>query len=82
MQRDYVWKGRKVVALLDSIYREWPIGSFYVWLSREDHAVRDRVGKNGGVSLNDGFHGFLLDGQQRLTSLSLALQGDADGEIS
>lgn len=82
MQRDYVWKGRKVVALLDSLYRGWPIGSFYVWHSREDHAVRERVGKNGGVALHDGFHGFLLDGQQRLTSLSLALQGDADGEMS
>lgn len=82
MQRDYVWKGRKVVALLDSLYRGWPIGSFYVWHSREDHAVRERIGKKGRVVLNDGFHGFLLDGQQRLTSLSLALQGDADGELS
>jgi len=30
----------------------------------------------------DGFQGFLLDGQQRLTSLSLAIQGEAQGELS
>jgi hypothetical protein len=29
----------------------------------------------------DGFSGFLLDGQQRLTSLSLAIQGEAEAEL-
>jgi len=30
-QRDYVWPRTKVVKLLDSIYNEYPIGSFFFW---------------------------------------------------
>jgi hypothetical protein len=76
MQRDYVWKPNKVVRLLDSLYRGWPIGSFYVWQTQDGHPTKARVGNLRSRRL-DGFYGFLLDGQQRLTSLSLAIQGDA-----
>jgi uncharacterized protein with ParB-like and HNH nuclease domain len=73
MQRDYVWKPKKVTALLDSLYRGWPIGSFYVWRAPDDdHPTKARVGMVPQRRL-DGFFGFLLDGQQRLTSLSLAI---------
>lgn len=80
MQRDYVWKPKKVVRLLDSLYRGWPIGSFYVWQTQDGHPTRARVGNLPQRRL-DGFYGFLLDGQQRLTSLSLAIQGEAAGEL-
>jgi hypothetical protein len=81
MQRDYVWKPRKVTALLDSLYRAWPIGSFYVWRALEDeHPAKIRVGMPPKRRL-DGFAGFLLDGQQRLTSLSLAIQGESEAEL-
>jgi hypothetical protein len=80
MQRDYVWKPKKVVRLLDSLYRGWPIGSFYVWQTQDGHPTKARVGNLPSRRL-DGFYGFLLDGQQRLTSLSLAIQGDAAGEL-
>jgi hypothetical protein len=76
MQRDYVWKPKKVVRLLDSLYRGWPIGSFYVWHTTDDRPTRARAGAVSARRL-DGFYGFLLDGQQRLTSLSLALQSEA-----
>src|SRR6478609_2495726 len=79
MQRDYVWKGKKVVRLLDSLYRGWPIGSFYVWQTRDSHPHRPRVGRVALPRRLDGFYGFLLDGQQRLTSISLAIQGEAEG---
>jgi len=80
MQRDYVWKPRKVTALLDSLYRGWPIGSFYVWRAlEEEHPSKVRIGMPPKRRL-DGFAGFLLDGQQRLTSLSLAIQGDSEAE--
>jgi hypothetical protein len=81
MQRDYVWKPRKVTALLDSLYRAWPIGSFYVWRAlEEEHPAKMRVGMPPQKRL-DGFVGFLLDGQQRLTSLSLAIQGESEAEL-
>jgi hypothetical protein len=81
MQRDYVWKAKKVTKLLDSLYRRWPIGSFYVWRTEGDHPTKARVGAPFRRPL-DGFYGFLLDGQQRLTSLSLAIQGEAEGEFA
>jgi hypothetical protein len=82
MQRDYVWKPKKVVRLLDSLYRRWPIGSFYVWQTTNDRPTRARAGKIQQPKHLDSFFGFLLDGQQRLTSLSLGLRSDADGESS
>jgi hypothetical protein len=78
MQRDYVWRGKKVTRLLDSLYRGWPIGSFYVWQTQDAQPTRERVGKAPPARPLDGFYGFLLDGQQRLTSLSLAIQSEAE----
>jgi len=80
MQRDYIWRPKKVTALLDSLYKAWPIGSFYVWRAEDDHPTKARIGMVPKRRL-DGFYGFLLDGQQRLTSLSLAIQGDAEAEL-
>jgi hypothetical protein len=72
---------RKVTTLLDSLYRSWPIGSFYVWRAQDDHhPTKARTGMVPQRRL-DGFSGFLLDGQQRLTSLSLAIQGVAEAEL-
>ncbi len=82
MQRDYVWKSKKVVELLDSLYRGWPIGSFYVWQTSGDQPVKAKGGTALPPRKMDGFYGFLLDGQQRLTSLSLAVRSDANGSLS
>lgn len=30
-QRGYVWERSKIVKLLNSIYKEHPIGSFFIW---------------------------------------------------
>ncbi len=83
MQRDYVWRPAKVVKLLDSIYRRWPIGCFYVWNTKHDREAKPRHGRPHVPTRSlDSFYGFLLDGQQRLTSLSLALEDPADHNLS
>jgi hypothetical protein len=74
MQRDYVWPAPKVVDLLDSLYKRWPIGVFYIWKTpnrqeKREAAIRRQV----GAKIEEPFLGYLLDGQQRLTSLSRAL---------
>ena len=76
MQRDYVWRSAKVVKLLDSLYHKWPIGCFYVWHTTQSQKTKKRAGIHT-IHAMDGFYGFLLDGQQRLTSLSLAIAGEA-----
>src|SRR5579859_4951478 len=70
-QRDWVWERRKVVALLDSIYREFPIGSFFFWRAptvynkyfRNIAALKLPPPRTSEEVL------FILDGQQRITSL-------------
>ena len=47
MQRDYVWKAKKVTKLLDSLYRRWPIGSFYVWRTEGRPKLAERTGTEG-----------------------------------
>lgn len=74
MQRDYVWPAAKVVNLLDSLYKGWPIGVFYIWQTPTGQMTRAKaVGPGVGKRIDDHFLGYLLDGQQRLTSLSRAL---------
>ncbi len=70
-QRDYVWKPAKIRNLLDSLLRGFPIGGFYLW--RPISGVIDPKQKALGKHLIESeFVGYLIDGQQRLTSLEAA----------
>ena len=74
MQRQYVWPQTRVRDLLDSLYRGYPSGTILTWETDEDVATRDfAVGQD--ASEQRGFQ-LLLDGQQRLTSLSAILRGE------
>ncbi|MBZ0252422.1 MAG: DUF262 domain-containing protein [Candidatus Methylomirabilis sp.] len=73
MQRRYVWRAPRVRDLLDSLYRGYPSGAILVW--ETDRAMPTR---ESAVSQNESpfrGHKLLLDGQQRLTSLSAVLRG-------
>ena len=75
MQRQYVWQQTRVRDLLDSLYRGYPSGTILTWETDEGVATRDfAVGQES--SQQTGFQ-LLLDGQQRLTSLSAILRGEA-----
>ena len=66
IQRPFVWDGPRVLKLIDSLYKGYPVG--YIVTSI-----------NPNVKLKDGTisHGktILIDGQQRITALSSALLG-------
>jgi hypothetical protein len=67
-QRDYVWKQIKIRNLLDSLLKGFPIGGFYLW--RPTDGTFDAKPKRLGVNhIGRAFEGYLIDGQQRLTSL-------------
>lgn len=75
-QRDFVWTMQKSAALLDSILKGYPVGTFIFWSTKDRlRSVRDI----GGAQLPEATEGetvsFVLDGQQRLTSLYAALKG-------
>lgn len=75
-QRDFVWDISKTAGLLDSILKGYPIGTFILW--ETDQRINDM--KNiGNLDLPDTPAGrnvqYVLDGQQRITSLFAAYLG-------
>src|SRR5688572_28098099 len=73
MQRRYVWPATRVRDLLDSLYRGYPSGTILVWETEREMPDRD-LSVVQSTSPFKG-HKLLLDGQQRLTSLSAVLRG-------
>lgn len=74
IQRHYVWRSTRVRDLLDSLYRGYPSGSILMWETDEPVPTRDFAVAQDTTA----FAGrkLLLDGQQRLTSLTAVLNGD------
>lgn len=74
MQREYVWQGTRVRDLLDSLYRGYPSGTILLWETDTDAPTSNfaiATEKN-----NTSRPLLLLDGQQRLTSLSSVIRGE------
>lgn len=74
IQRQYVWRATRVRDLLDSLYRGYPSGSILMWETDEPVPTR-----SGAIDQNTtAFAGrkLLLDGQQRLTSLTAVINGE------
>lgn len=74
IQRHYVWRATRVRDLFDSLYRGYPSGSILMWETDEpvptrEFAIAQDTNAFAGRKL-------LLDGQQRLTSLTAVLNGD------
>jgi len=74
MQRRYVWRSTRVRDLLDSLYRGYPSGAILIWetderVPEQSFAVAQEANPYAKTQL-------LLDGQQRLTSLSAVIRGE------
>ena len=76
-QREYVWERSKVIELFDSIYKEYPIGSFFLWKAGREfnHLFRHSIDLNIRPIRHDDDVCFILDGQQRITSIYVTLLG-------
>ena len=66
IQRPFVWKGKQVRDLVDSLFRGYPAGYLIIW-------------QNPDVKLKDGQTSvgkkILIDGQQRVTALMTSIDG-------
>ena len=75
-QRDFVWSKEQTAKLIDSLLKGFPIGSFILWKTSDRLKSLKKI---GGVVFNEIKEGeyvyYILDGQQRMTSLYLALEG-------
>jgi len=88
IQRYFIWKKEQIEKLFDSIMREYPIGNFLIWKTKEPVKMRKFIDnyKDGlrlvdfYVPKNNKIKLLVLDGQQRLQSLFIALRGSYNGE--
>lgn len=87
MQRPFVWKEDRITKLVDSMLRGFPLGTALLWKTatmqrfrRFQKDVRPDAGITVDYDSDDSTERYLvLDGQQRLTSLFVAIAGTYDG---
>jgi hypothetical protein len=89
-QRDFVWKQPQVKLLIDSIARNYPIGSLLVLQendfkdpflhARPIRAVMDSESRDH-ESVDPAGQYYVLDGQQRLTSIVRALMKESGNQV-
>ena len=88
IQREYVWSTYQIEKLFDSLMCNYPISSFLFWKIREekkkdwiayefikDFDTADRHNKEANLDGINSDINFVLDGQQRMTSLMIGLRG-------
>jgi uncharacterized protein with ParB-like and HNH nuclease domain len=88
IQRYFIWKKEQIEKLFDSIMREYPIGNFLIWKTKEPVKMRKFIDNyRDGLTLTDFYVPenskiklLALDGQQRLQSLFIALKGSYNGK--
>jgi hypothetical protein len=96
LQRPYVWTPNQVTLLIDSLIRGWPFGTLLLWKVNHQELqgipfrrfwtiVDRRTGEQNGAQVSQmnppAEYRMVLDGQQRVQSLLLALGGDDWGFV-
>lgn len=78
IQRQYVWKKAKVLGLLDSIYKNYPIGIGLTWQAKYTHAINIRPNNKTIIppfNKRARSADLIIDGQQRLSTIYGVLYG-------
>lgn len=76
VQRDFVWEEDEVIDLIDSLLRSYPTGVVTVLETNIDFPSVPLIDVDGTDDQSDGqVRRYILDGQQRLTSLLLMRYG-------
>jgi hypothetical protein len=75
-QQEFVWEKKQTVKLMDSILKGFPIGTFIFWKTKEELRSYKEVGNHKLPETPDGDYAqYILDGQQRVTSLYAIRKG-------
>lgn len=70
-QREFVWRKDQAKKLISSLYKDYPVGSLLLWKTNAPPELKNikTINKNSPYQL-------ILDGQQRLTTLYLLIEGE------
>lgn len=80
-QRGFVWEMDRVAYLLDSIYKGYPFGSLLFWRTRQQLLTERKLGTFTLPAPQADYPiDYVLDGQQRLTSIFTVFQTDLKPE--
>lgn len=75
-QREFVWDKEQSAKLIDSILKGYPIGTFIFWKTREAlRSVKDIGNHTLPETPKGDYAQYILDGQQRITSLYAIRKG-------
>ena len=75
-QRDFVWDKEQSARLIDSIIKGYPVGTFIFWKTRDELRAYREIGNFTMPKTPKGdFAEYVLDGQQRITSLYAIRKG-------
>lgn len=75
-QREFVWDKDQSAKLIDSILKGYPIGTFILWKTREAlRSVKDICNHTLPETPKGDYAQYILDGQQRITSLYAIRKG-------
>lgn len=84
-QREFVWEKEQSAKLIDSILKGFPIGTFIFWKTKEELRSYKEVGNHRLPETPKGdYVQYILDGQQRITSLYAIRKGiriTKDGKV-
>lgn len=78
-QRGFVWEPDRVAHLMDSIYKMYPFGALLFWRTNEQLDVERELGPFVLPEPKDDYPiDYVLDGQQRITSVYATFQTDTE----
>jgi hypothetical protein len=80
IQRAYIWKPTQVAKLIESLYRGYPSGSLLFWRTFETPQTRP-VATGAPTATPAVPPLYLLDGQQRLTSLCRVMNDHPEAQV-
>jgi len=75
-QREFVWSKKSTAKLIDSIIKGFPIGTFIFWKTKDELRHIKNIGNANLPDVPTGdYVYYVLDGQQRITSLYAVRKG-------
>ena len=80
-QRKFVWSVKDSAKLMDSILKEYPVGTLIYWKTKESLRTVRNIGNFSFPPVpSDDYAYYILDGQQRITSIIASLTGQKINE--
>jgi len=79
-QREFVWnEEKKIIEFIESVFNEWPIGSIILWIPdpNDEDVIKKRELQTKSEGKPQRLREYIIDGQQRITTLLRVLNNES-----